>query len=131
MCFNQFRPGSSLTLEVLCSSLVLCAFNIGFRVLQSNVSHRPVLLNGSGSRSVFRSSFDVILIDVGGLSSDSGLMEALSLIRQLSHAFRPRLRAIVIKSACVRSFCGEMQPSTAYIDAIESRAQARIEAESF
>ena len=51
MCLNQFRPGSSLTLEVLCSALVLCVFNIGFRVLQSNVSHRPVLLNGSGSRS--------------------------------------------------------------------------------
>ena len=51
MCLNQFRPGSSLTVEVLCSALVLCVFNSGFRALRSNVSHRPVLLNGSGSRS--------------------------------------------------------------------------------
>jgi protein-L-isoaspartate O-methyltransferase len=81
------------------------------------------------STSAFRSSFDVILIDVGGLSSDSGLMEALALIRQLSHAFRPRLRAIVIKSACVRSFCGELTPAVAFIEAVESRQRARAAGE--
>ena len=70
-----------------------------------------------------QASFDVILIDVGGLSSDSGLMESLGLVRQLSHVFRPRLRAIVIKSACVRKFCG-MTPASAFIESIESRQRA-------
>ena len=82
--------------------------------------------NDNGS-NVYRASFDVILIDVGGLSSDSGLMESLALIRQLSHAFRPRLRAIIIKSACVRMFCGELTPAAAYIEDIELRRRARCE----
>ena len=42
--------------------------------------------------------YDVILVDVGGLSGDNGLYESLSLLRELTHVFRPRLKALIIKS---------------------------------
>ena len=54
-------------------------------------------------------SFNVIYLDVGGISGADGEMEALALLRQLVCAFarRPadptrRLRAIVTKSRCLR-----------------------------
>ena len=55
-------------------------------------------INGNGE------GYDVICVDVGGLSGDNGLYESLSLLRELTHMFRPRLKAIIIKSACVRTF---------------------------
>ena len=55
-------------------------------------------INGNGE------GYDVICVDVGGLSGDNGLYENLSLLRELTHMFRPRLKAIIIKSACVRTF---------------------------
>ena len=50
----------------------------------------------------------MILVDVGGLSGDNGLYESLGLLRELTHMFRPRLKAIIIKSACVRTFSQQM-----------------------
>ena len=61
------------------------------------------------------SSWDVILVDVGGLSGDNGLLEALALVRQLAAVFRPTLKAIVIKSACVRTFAASLLPVALFL----------------
>jgi len=50
------------------------------------------------------SSFTVVMVDVGGVSSHHGLLEAISLLRQLRCAFAPHVRLIVAKSKCVRDF---------------------------
>lgn len=47
-----------------------------------------------------RIGFDVVYVDVGGLSGSDGLLEALSLLSALMNALEPR--TIVIKSLCVR-----------------------------
>lgn len=54
--------------------------------------------------------FDVIYVDVGGISGSDGELEGMALVRQLQCAFdgrggqssKRRLRAIVVKSRCLR-----------------------------
>lgn len=46
-------------------------------------------------------AFDVIFIDVGGLSGADGIHEALALCRMLSCTYKRSLRNIVIKSRCL------------------------------
>ncbi|CAB9527543.1 expressed unknown protein [Seminavis robusta] len=55
-----------------------------------------------------RIGFDVVYVDVGGLSGPDGLMEALSLISALENALEPR--CIVIKSLCVRRLSSTLVP---------------------
>ena len=45
----------------------------------------------------------LLMIDVGGLSGANGTLDALALIRMLSACFQASLRAVVIKSACMRN----------------------------
>ncbi|KAG8470781.1 hypothetical protein KFE25_009202 [Diacronema lutheri] len=49
-------------------------------------------------------AFSVILVDVGGLSSHHGLLDAIALLRQLRAAYAPHVRVIIAKSKCVRDF---------------------------
>ena len=49
------------------------------------------------------------MLDVGGLSGIHGLFDALCLIQQLRAAFAPELRAIVIKSTCVRAAAQQLR----------------------
>jgi hypothetical protein len=44
--------------------------------------------------------FDVVYVDVGGLSSSDGLLDTLALVSALNHALEPR--CIVIKSLCLQ-----------------------------
>ena len=75
--------------------------------------------------------YDVILVDVGGLSGDNGLYESLSLIRELSHMFRPRLKAIVIKSACVRNFAAIMTGDRwVYLRNLKMAQKSKLQAQS-
>ncbi len=67
------------------------------------------------SENEFEFGWDVILVDVGGLSGDNGLFESLGLLRELSHMFRPRLKALVIKSACIRSFASDIMPGDSFV----------------
>jgi uncharacterized UPF0146 family protein len=53
-------------------------------------------------------SFDVIYIDVGGLSGRDGLFEALALLSALMYALEPR--SIVIKSLCVQRLSSTLIP---------------------
>jgi len=53
--------------------------------------------------------FDVIYVDVGGLSGSDGLLEALTLLSSLMYALEPR--CIVIKSLCVRRLSTALIPA--------------------
>mmetsp|Transcript_43055 Transcript_43055/g.111628 ORF Transcript_43055/g.111628 Transcript_43055/m.111628 type:complete len:444 (-) Transcript_43055:547-1878(-) len=57
---------------------------------------------------------DVVLLDVGGVSGDSGLLEGLALVRQLYSLTRPRV--LVVKSACLRQLAGQLQSSQRMFD---------------
>ena len=55
-----------------------------------------------------RIGFDVIYVDVGGLSGQDGVIESLSLISALANALEPR--CIVIKSLCMRRLSSQLVP---------------------
>ena len=50
------------------------------------------------------------MLDVGGLSGANGFLDAISLLRQLCATMGPALRAIVIKSTCVRAVAMQLRP---------------------
>jgi len=52
--------------------------------------------------------FDVVYVDVGGLSGSDGLLEAISLVSSLWHALEPR--CIVIKSLCMQRLSSKLIP---------------------
>ena len=52
--------------------------------------------------------FDVVFIDVGGLSGSDGLLGALALLNAVQHSLEPR--TIVIKSMCVRRLASSLRP---------------------
>lgn len=54
------------------------------------------------------SGFDVIYVDVGGLSGADGLLEALFLLSALLNAMEPR--CIVVKSLCMRRLSSKLIP---------------------
>jgi hypothetical protein len=55
-----------------------------------------------------RLGFDVIYVDVGGLSGSDGLLESLSLLSSLMNALEPQY--IVIKSLCMRRLASTLIP---------------------
>lgn len=55
-----------------------------------------------------RTGFDVVYVDVGGLSGQDGIIESLSLISALANALEPR--CIVIKSVCMRRLSSTLVP---------------------
>ena len=52
--------------------------------------------------------FDVVYIDVGGLSGSDGLLEAISLVSSIRFALEPR--CIVIKSLCMQRLSSRLVP---------------------
>lgn len=52
--------------------------------------------------------YDVVYVDIGGLSGSEGLLEAISLLSSISNCFEPR--CIVIKSLCVRRLASSLIP---------------------
>ena len=54
--------------------------------------------------------WDVVFVDVGGLSGADGTLDALALARSLGAALEPR--AIVLKSKCLRLLARKLAPST-------------------
>ena len=51
--------------------------------------------------------FDLVYVDVGGLSGSDGLIESISLLEALGCALQPR--AIVIKSLCMRELASRLK----------------------
>ena len=54
--------------------------------------------------------WDVVFVDVGGLSGADGTLDALALARSLGAALEPR--AVVMKSKCLRRLAKSLAPST-------------------
>ena len=54
--------------------------------------------------------WDAVFVDVGGLSSVDGTLEALGLVRALGAALDPRI--VVIKSKCLRNLAETLVPSS-------------------
>lgn len=54
------------------------------------------------------SIYDAVFVDVGGLSGENGLLEAISLISSISNSLEPR--CIVIKSLCIRRLASNLVP---------------------
>lgn len=52
--------------------------------------------------------YDVVYIDIGGLSGAHGTLEALSLLEALTNALKPR--CIVIKSLCMKRLASRLKP---------------------
>ena len=46
--------------------------------------------------------FDIIMVDVGGLSGHDCVLDSVALLAQLCSAFRSSLKFVVIKSKCMR-----------------------------
>lgn len=51
----------------------------------------------------------LLLVDVGGLSGSNGTLDALTLIRVLCAVFHDTLRALVIKSSCMRTLARQLK----------------------
>ena len=54
------------------------------------------------------STYDVVYVDIGGLSGSEGLLESLSLLASISNSLEPRF--IVIKSLCIRRLASSLVP---------------------
>lgn len=55
-----------------------------------------------------RATYDVVYVDIGGLSGSEGLLEAISLLANVTNSLEPR--CIVIKSLCVRRLASCLVP---------------------
>ncbi len=51
-----------------------------------------------------KQNWTVVYVDVSGLSGRAALLDALALVQQLRRSLKPSLRAVVIKSRCLRDF---------------------------
>ena len=58
-----------------------------------------------------RRIYDVVYVDVGGLSGSDGLLEAISLLSSIQFSLEPR--CIIIKSLCIRRLASSLTPFSA------------------
>ncbi|KAL9178854.1 hypothetical protein ACHAXT_003985 [Thalassiosira profunda] len=61
-----------------------------------------------GVHTANRSTYDVVYVDIGGLSGSEGLLESVALLASIDHSLEPR--CIVIKSLCVRRLASCLVP---------------------
>lgn len=87
------------------------------RHLASDIPH-----TGRNAEAEEEDGPDMILVDVGGLSGAHGELDTLALIRALCAAFSPTLKAIVVKSHCLRTIA--LQFRSGYSVVREARASA-------
>ena len=62
-----------------------------------------------GRRECGDCSWSVVYVDISGLSGRAAVLDALALVQGLRRALRPTLRAVVIKSRCLRDFANGFQ----------------------
>ncbi len=67
---------------------------------------KPMYLGNHHSSS--SNHYDVVYVDVGGLSGSEGLLEAVSLLSAIENSLEPR--CIVIKSLCMRRLASSLTP---------------------
>ena len=63
---------------------------------------------GDTACSTTNATYDVVYVDIGGLSGGEGLLEAVSLLSSISNSLEPR--CIVIKSSCIRQLSSCLVP---------------------
>lgn len=82
-----------------CNFEVVDGFKTGAlaRMKEKHFNHHP-------SNSIY----DVVYVDIGGLSGKEGLIEAISLLSSIANSLEPR--CIVIKSLCVRRLASSLVP---------------------
>ena len=73
-----------------------------------------------------RKGFDVVYVDVGGLSGSDGLLEALTLLSSLEYALEPR--CLVIKSLCMRRLSSRLVPFWKMSERRQGSTQTQIAA---
>jgi len=66
-------------------------------------------IESTGRESQRRIGFDVVYVDVGGISGSDGLLEAVTLLSALANGLEPR--CIVIKSLCMRRLSSTLIPA--------------------
>ena len=60
------------------------------------------------AKDTSQSAFDVVYVDIGGLSGPDGVLEAMGLVDALANALEPR--CVVIKSTCVQRLASSLKP---------------------
>ncbi|EJK61746.1 hypothetical protein THAOC_17711 [Thalassiosira oceanica] len=63
---------------------------------------------GNRACATTNATYDVVYVDIGGLSGSEGLLEAVSLMASISNSLEPR--CIVIKSLCIRQLSSCLIP---------------------
>ncbi|KAH8054272.1 hypothetical protein JL722_9006 [Aureococcus anophagefferens] len=93
------RPGDA-TLELGCH----------FGTIRTSTSASATWATAGLAALAPPAGWDAVFVDVGGLSSVDGTLEALGLVRALGAALDPRI--VVIKSKCLRNLAETLVPSS-------------------
>ena len=64
-------------------------------------------------------------VDISGLSGRAAVLDALALVQGLRRALRPTLRAVVIKSRCLRDFANGFQDARSVLPAEKQAANSQ------
>ena len=88
-------------------------------------AHADHSISSSGGGKEAEAGPELLLVDVGGLSGAHGELDTLALIRTLGSAFSPTLKAIVVKSLCLRTLA--LQLSSGYAVARDAAGEATHE----
>jgi len=75
------------------------------RVVQAHLGHRQQANDSKPERD----GLDMLLLDVGGLSSTHGELDTISLVRALMSSFSPTLKAVVVKSFSMRTLAMQLK----------------------
>ncbi|KAL7546039.1 hypothetical protein ACHAWF_009384 [Thalassiosira exigua] len=100
----------------VCSSIVKSArkkyprvsFEVGDGFKIGELARMEARHFANRDRSDDRRVYDVVYVDIGGLSGSEGLLEAVSLLASISNGLEPR--CIVIKSLCIRRLASCLVP---------------------
>ena len=89
----------------------------------TSVAAPPPPPSPPAKRAVTRRAPALLLVDVGGLSGANGTLDAVALIRMLCAVFHSSLRALVIKSSCLRTLARQLK-TVRDLDRIEAPSTA-------
>ena len=90
---------------------------------ETSVAAAPPPPSPPAKRAVTRRAPALLLVDVGGLSGANGTLDAVALIRMLCAVFHSSLRALVIKSSCLRTLARQLK-TVRDLDRIEAPSTA-------
>lgn len=74
------------------------------RITELGQQESQRLSHALGVGAAEKNNWSVVYVDISGLSGRAALLDALALVQQLRRCLRSSLRAVVIKSRCLRDF---------------------------